>query len=218
MFGKKLILFFIALFFVSVLYAQEGGSLADEAKAKAGKIADVAGELQALSNDAASAGDTKLKVCVDSQLGTVNGLVSSAAGIASQVASLVAAGKTADAQNQMIALNSMADAADQALSKAQSCESGDNQKPVEKNDSKSNKQSNSVSDAMKLDIGSDLVTEVVRVVEGADSADAAGADESDIQKSGNENAGEIAPSAEDPQDVPQPAEEEEDIEEQSPTK
>jgi len=211
---QKFILFFVSFVFVSLLYAQDASSLADEAQGKADKIAGVVSELQSLASEASSSGDSKLKACVEKQLGAAKGLASAAGSMVSQIASLAAAGKTADAQNQLIALSGMADNADQALAAAQSCEEGgQNQKPAQQQ----SKKSDNVSNAMKLDIGGDMATEVSRTVEGSDSADAAGIDASDVQQSGNESSAEIAPSAEDPQDATL-IEEEEEIEEQSRTK
>ena len=260
---QKVMLLFISFVFVSLLYAQEdASSLAGEAQSMADKISEVASELQGLASEAASAGDTKLKACIDGNLRAVKSLVSSANSMVSQIASLAASGKVAEAKNLLEGLGGMADNADQVLTKAQSCEGGSNQqKAADKKDSKlqnqnrpqtqaaqpqvsadgsvtmtntadgssnaasSSDSSTSVSDAMSLDIGSDMVTETERDVEGTDTSDAAGADMGGGLQSGSGDTSaidEIAPEtgtvADDPQDVPVPVEEEEEIEDQSPTR
>jgi hypothetical protein len=246
MFYQKVILFFVSLVFISVIYAQDGGSsLADEAQGVVDKIAEVASELQGLLSEAESAGDSTLKNCVSNHLSNVNGLVSSARGTASQIATLVENGKTDEAKNLMEGLNSLVENANQALNQAQSCEGSNKnakkttqQMPQQPNSNSANVNntasnttvsntgsdaSTSVSDAMSMDIGSDMVTETSRNVEGTDTADAAGAEAGGgIQQSGNETAtDEIIPSAapeDDTQDAFLPVEEEEEIEDQSPTK
>ena len=246
-----------------MVYAQENASVADEAQNQADKIADVAAELQRMVAEADSAGDKKLKGCVEGILGNAKTLVSSASGMVPRIASLAEAGKADEAAAQLEALNGMADSADQLLAKAQSCEGGDtnkaqtkkesdsqNKKPATGNpnapatvnanlntadaaaesDSKAESDTNaeesgvddntSVSDAMSLDMGSDMVTETERNVEGSDAADAAGADASDIQQSGNETAADDFTTAQTPTDTtsePLPEHEPEEIE-QSPTR
>lgn len=274
MFYQKVLLLLVSFIFVSMAYAQENASVADEAQTQADKIADVAAELQRLSAEAESSGDSKLKDCIDGNLGSVKGLAASASGMVSRIASLAEAGKADEAASQLEALNGMAESADQLLAKAQSCEGGDpnkaqtkkesdskNKKPATGNntntpdtanvnananvnvntadvaaesDSKAESDTNaeaateestvddntSVSDAMSLDMGSDMVTETERSVEGSDSADAAGADASDIQQSGNETTADDFTTAQTPTDTtsePLPEHEPEEIE-QSPTR
>lgn len=259
MFYQKVLLLLASFVFVSVLYAQAGSSVADEAQAQADKIADVAAELQRLFADADSNGDKKLKGCIEGHLGAVKGLAASASGMVPRIVSLAEAGKAEEAATQMEALNGMADSADQLLAKAQSCEGGDpNKAPAKKDDSQAKKpttnnsnvsatnanptanvnvntdsnsesaaaesdssnDSTSVSDAMSLDMGSDMVTETERNVEGSDHADAAGADASDVQQSANETVADDFTTAQTPTDTtsePLPEHEPEEIE-QSPTR
>lgn len=270
MFYQKVLLLLVSLIFVSMVYAQENASVADEAQTQADKIADVAAELQRLSAEAESSGDSKLKDCIDGNLGAVKGLASSASGMVSRIASLAEAGKADEAASQLEALNGMAESADQLLAKAQSCEGGDpnkaqtkkesdsqTKKPATSNtnapatanvnanvnvntadaaesDSKAESDTNaeaateestvddntSVSDAMSLDMGSDMVTETERNVEGSDNADAAGADASDVQQSGNETTADDFTTEQTPTDTtsePLPEHEPEEIE-QSPTR
>ena len=260
MFYQKIMILFVSFVFVSMLYAQEdASSLAGEAQSMADKISEVASELQGLASEAASSGDSKLKGCVDANLRVVKGLASSANSMVSQITSLAASGKVAEAKNLLEGLNGMAENADQVLAKAQSCEGGSQQqKAADKKDSKvqnqraqtpgqlqtvsadgsvtmtntadgsnaaSSDSSASVSDAMSMDIGSDLVTETERNVEGTDTSDAAGADAGGGLQSGSGDTSaidEIAPEAgtvaDDPQDVSVPAEEEEDMVDPSPSK
>ena len=65
---QKFILFFVPFVFVSLLYAQDASSLADEAQGKADKIAGVVSELQSLASEASSSGDSKLKACVEKRI------------------------------------------------------------------------------------------------------------------------------------------------------
>ena len=261
MFYRKVLLLLFSFIFVSMVYAQENASVADEAQNQADKIADVAAELQRMVAEADSSGDKKLKGCVEGILGNAKTLVSSASGMVPRIASLAEAGKADEAAAQLEALNGMADSADQLLAKAQSCEGGDtnkaqtkkesdsqNKKPATGNpnapatvnanlntaDAAAESDSNadagaeesgvddntSVSDAMSLDMGADMVTETERNVEGTDHADAAGADASDIQQSGNETAADDFTTAQTPTDTtsePLPEHEPEEIE-QSPTR
>ncbi|MBP5406843.1 hypothetical protein J6Z19_06815 [bacterium] len=221
MFCRKYILFSVLIVIASALFAEVGTetlSLAEEAQAKADRISDIEGELKQIASEAASSGDSKLKVCVEKYSGTVKGLVKSANEVVLQVLLFVTLGKSAEAQNQMNALNALADSADAAHSKALNCEKSDDVRKIANAGEFHKNQQNGVSDAMNLGVGSDLPTEINRgAVKGSDLTDAAGVDSSDIQHSENENFEDIIFSGEDPQDIEKPVEEEEIIEEQSPT-
>ena len=221
MFFQKIILFCCSIVAAAALFADVSSaalSLADEAQAKADKISAVESELKQLSSEASLSGDSKLKVCIENYLGTVKGLAASANGMTSQIVLLVTTDKTMEARNQISALNALAESATQALAKAKSCEKSDmDPKHLNKNDYQKNP-AGSVSDAMKLNAGNDLPTEIDRsAVEGSDPADAAGVETSDIQRSSNETSDIFSFSGEDPQDVEKYAEEEEGTEVQSPT-
>ena len=221
MFCRKYILFSVLIIVASALFAEVGTatlSWADEAQAKADKISNIEVELKQLISEATSSGDSRLKVCLEKYSGTVKGLMESANEMVLQVLLFVTLGKSMEARNQINVLNALADSADQALTDAQSCERTDEiYNNVNKNELNKNP-SGSVSDAMKLNVGDDLPTEIDRgAVEGSDLADAAEVETSDIQYSVNETSDNLIFSGEDPRDIEKPFEEEEKIEVQSPT-
>lgn len=212
---SKFILLFVSLLLASALYAD----IKDDAQAKASKIADVEAELNKASADASAAKDQKWKSCVSGHLGSVKNLVSSASGIASKIVALVAAGKIAEAQGQLVILNGMAESAEKSLAAAQSCERSN------QTQSKTEQQSAvraSVSSAMSLSMGNDMPTEISRgAMEGSDSADAANIDASGVIQTTNDGsaANDIvatATAAETPEDASQ-VEQVPDQEDQSPT-
>lgn len=212
---SKFILLFVSLLLASALYAD----IKDDAQAKASKIADVEAELNKASADASAAKDQKWKSCVSGHLGSVKNLVSSASGIASKIVALVAAGKIAEAQGQLVILNGMAESAEKSLAAAQSCERSN------QTQSKTEQQTAvraSVSSAMSLSMGNDMPTEISRgAMEGSDSADAANIDASGVIQTTNDGsaANDIvatATAAETPEDASQ-VEQVPDQEDQSPT-
>lgn len=215
---SKFILLFVSLLLASALYAD----IKDDAQAKASKIADVEAELNKENADASAAKDQKWKTCVAGPLGEVKGLVSSAAGIASKIATLVAAGKMAEAQGQLVILNGMAESAEKALAAAQSCERSNQ---AQTKTEQQNVVKVTVSSAMNLSMGNDMPTEINRgSMEGSDSADAAGIDASGVIQTANDGsaANDIAATttaAETPEDASQVVPEEivPDQEDQSPT-
>lgn len=215
---SKFILLFVSLLLASALYAD----IKDDAQAKASKIADVEAELNKENADASAAKDQKWKTCVARPLGEVKGLVSSAAGIASKIATLVAAGKMAEAQGQLVILNGMAESAEKALAAAQSCERSNQ---AQTKTEQQNVVKVTVSSAMNLSMGNDMPTEINRgSMEGSDSADAAGIDASGVIQTANDGsaANDIvaaATAAETPEDASQVVPEEivPDQEDQSPT-
>ena len=214
---SKFILLFVSLVFASALYADDGSDLKSEAQAKADKISDVESALNDANAEAAAAKDQKWQSCVKKHLDTVKGLASSAAGIAVKISGLVASGKTAEAQSQLIILNGMVDSADKALSDAQTCERSDaSQKQAENEENSASK--GGVSSAMSLDMGSDMATEINRgAVEGSDSADAANVDASGEQQTANDGSANEGPVvSETPEDASQ-VEQVPDQEDQSPT-
>lgn len=210
---SKFILLFVSLLLASALYAD----IKDDAQAKASKIADVEAELNKASADASAAKDQKWKSCVSGHLGSVKNLVSSASGIASKIVALVAAGKIAEAQGQLVILNGMAESAEKSLAAAQSCERSN------QTQSKTERQSAvraSVSSAMSLSMGNDMPTEINRgAMEGSDSADAANIDASGVIQTTNDGSSSeeiTAAAAETPEDASQ-VEQVPDQEDQSPT-
>ena len=217
---SKVFLLFVSLLLASALYAD----IKDDAQAKASKIADVEAELNKESADASAAKDQKWKSCVAGHLGNVKNLVSSASGIASKIVALVASGKVAEAQGQLVILNGMAESAEKALAAAQSCErSNQTQAKAEQQNGPVRV---TVSSAMNLSMGNDMPTEINRgSMEGSDSADAAGIDASGVIQTSNDgsSANEITAStatpAETPEDASQVVPEEilPDQEDQSPT-
>ncbi|MBQ4438289.1 hypothetical protein II898_05395 [bacterium] len=215
---SKFILLFVSLLLASALYAD----IKDDAQAKASKIADVEAELNKENADASAAKDQKWKTCVAGPLGEVKGLVSSAAGIASKIATLVAAGKMTEAQGQLVILNGMAESAEKALAAAQSCERSNQ---AQTKTEQQNVVKVTVSSAMNLSMGNDMPTEINRgSMEGSDSADAAGIDASGVIQTANDGsaANDIAAAAtaaETPEDASQVVPEEivPDQEDQSPT-
>ena len=186
-FSTKFVLLIAALIFTSMLYAED---IKDEAKSQADKISDVEAEINRMSSEAASANDQKWKSCLGKHLGTVKGLVGRAAGIVGKIPGLVAAGKVAEAQNQLVILGGMADSANKSLAEAQNCERST---PAPQSQTKTEQKSaiakNTVSSAMSLDIGADSPTEINRgSVEGSDSADAAGLDASGVIQTSNDGS------------------------------
>lgn len=214
---SKFVLLFVSLIFASVLYADDGSSLKDEAQAKADKISGIESELNDANAEASAAKDQKWKSCVGKHLSTVKGLAASASSIAAKISGLVAAGKTAEAQSQLVILNGMADSADKALGEAQSCERSDTPQKQAKNEENSASKGG-VSSAMALDMGNDMATEINRgSVEGSDSADAANVDASGEQQTANDGSSSEAPVvSETPEDASQ-VEQVPDQEDQSPT-
>ena len=216
---SKFILLFVSLLLASALYAD----IKDDAQAKASKIADVEAELNKASADASAAKDQKWKSCVSGHLGSVKNLVSSASGIASKIATLVAAGKIAEAQGQLVILNGMAESAEKALAAAQSCERSNQ---AQTKTEQQNVVKVTVTSAMNLSMGNDMPTEINRgSMEGSDSADAAGIDASGVIQTANDGsaandiAAATATAAETPEDASQVVPEEivPDQEDQSPT-
>ena len=189
MFCRKYLLLFVFVAVMSRLFAQvdsEALSLVDEAKAKAGKISNVENKLKQLSSKAALSGDSKLKVCIQNYLVTVNGLVTSANGMTSQIVLLATTGKTMEARNQMSALNALTDSADQALAQAKSCERSDAVSQNHDENDLQKSQRGSVSEVMELNVGNNLPTEIDRsAIKSSDSVDAASAETSDVQRSSN---------------------------------
>ena len=211
---SKVFLLFVSLLLASALYAD----IKDDAQAKASKIADVEAELNKENADASSAKDQKWKSCLAGPVGEVKGLVSSASGIVSKIIAMVASGKLAEAQGQLVILNGMAESADKALAAAKSCERSS------QTQSKAEQQNGPVratlSSVMNLSMGNDMPTEISRgSMEGSDSADAAGIDASGVIQTANDGSSseEIAPAAtETPEDASQ-VEQVPDQEDQSPT-
>lgn len=214
---SKIFLLFVSLILASVLYADDGSSLASDAQAKADKISNVEAALNDANAEASAAKDQKWKSCVGKHLGTVKGLAASAASIAAKIPGLVAAGKTAEAQSQLVILSGMADSADKALSEAQTCERSDTPQKQAKNEENSASKGG-VSSAMALEMGGDMATEINRgAVAGSDSADAANVDASGEQQTANDGSSSEAPVAsETPEDASQ-VEQVPDQEDQSPT-
>lgn len=212
---SKVFLLFVSLLLASALYAD----IKDDAQAKASKIADVEAELNKESADASAAKDQKWKSCVAGHLGNVKNLVSSASGIASKIVALVASGKVAEAQGQLVILNGMAESAEKSLAAAQSCErSNQTQTKTEQQNAVARV---TVSSAFSLSMGNDMPTEINRgAMEGSDSADAAGIDASGVIQTANDgsSANEIVATtaAETPEDASQ-IEQVPDREDQSPT-
>lgn len=212
---SKVFLLFVSLLLASALYAD----IKDDAQAKASKIADVEAELNKESADASAAKDQKWKSCVAGHLGNVKNLVSSASGIASKIVALVASGKVAEAQGQLVILNGMAESAEKSLAAAQSCErSNQTQTKTEQQNGIARV---TVSSALNLSMGNDMPTEINRgAMEGSDSADAAGIDASGVIQTANDgsSANEIVATtaAETPEDASQ-IEQVPDQEDQSPT-
>ena len=214
---SKFVLLFVSLIVASVLYADDGSSLKDDAQTKADKISDAVEELNKASAEASAAKDQKWKSCVNGHLSTVKGLAASAASIAAKIPGLVASGKTSEAQSQLVILNGMADSADKALAAAQSCERSAAPKQQAKNE-RNSVSKGGVSSAMALDMGSDMATEINRgSVEGSDSADAANVDASGEQQTANDGSSNESPVvSETPEDASQ-IEQVPDQEDQSPT-
>jgi hypothetical protein len=214
---SKFVLLFLSLMFASALYADDGSSLASDAQAKADKISSAEAALNDANAEAAAAKDQKWKSCVGKHLNTVKGLAASAASIAAKIPGLVAAGKTAEAQSQLVILGGMADSADKALSEAQACERSDAPQKQAKNEENSASKGG-VSSAMSLEMGGDMATEINRgSVAGSDSADAANVDASGEQQTANDGSSNEAPVAsETPEDASQ-VEQVPDQEDQSPT-
>ncbi|MBO4710771.1 hypothetical protein J5681_02505 [bacterium] len=214
---SKIFLLFVSLILASVLYADDGSSLASDAQAKADKISNVEAALNDANAEASAAKDQKWKSCVGKHLGTVKGLAASAASIAAKIPGLVAAGKTSEAQSQLVILSGMADSADKALSEAQTCERSDTPQKQAKNEENSASKGG-VSSAMALEMGGDMATEINRgAVAGSDSADAANVDASGEQQTANDGSSNEAPVAsETPEDASQ-VEQVPDQEDQSPT-
>ncbi len=210
---SKIFLLFVSLLLASALYAD----IKDDAQAKASKIADVEAELNKANADASAAKDQKWKSCVSGHLGSVKNLVSSASGVVSKIVALVAAGKLAEAQGQLVILNGMAESAEKSLAAAQSCERSN------QTQTKTEQQTVArvtVSSALNLSMGNDMPTEISRgSMEGSDSADAAGIDASGVIQTANDAsaANEITATAtETPEDASQ-VEQVPDQEDQSPT-
>lgn len=210
---SKIFLLFVSLLLASALYAD----IKDDAQAKASKIADVEAELNKANADASAAKDQKWKSCVSGHLGSVKNLVSSASGVVSKIVALVAAGKLAEAQGQLVILNGMAESAEKSLAAAQSCERSN------QTQTKTEQQTVArvtVSSALNLSMGNDMPTEINRgSMEGSDSADAAGIDASGVIQTTNDAsaANEITATAtETPEDASQ-VEQVPDQEDQSPT-
>ncbi|MBR4531525.1 hypothetical protein IKO70_03855 [bacterium] len=210
---SKIFLLFVSLLLASALYAD----IKDDAQAKASKIADVEAELNKANADASAAKDQKWKSCVSGHLGSVKNLVSSASGVVSKIVALVAAGKLAEAQGQLVILNGMAESAEKSLAAAQSCERSN------QTQTKTEQQTVArvtVSSALNLSMGNDMPTEINRgSMEGSDSADAAGIDASGVIQTANDAsaANEITATAtETPEDASQ-VEQVPDQEDQSPT-
>lgn len=211
---SKVFLLFVSLLLASALYAD----IKDDAQAKASKIADVEAELNKESADASAAKDQKWKACVNTNLSSVKGLVSSASGIVSKIVALVAAGKVAEAQGQLVILNGMAESADKYLAAGQSCERSNQAQ------TKSEQQNTAIkatlSSAMNLSVGNDMPTEINRgAMEGSDSADAAGIDASGVIQTSNDGSANVdiaATATETPEDASQ-IEQVPDQEDQSPT-
>ena len=135
----------------------------------------------------------------------------------SKIVALVAAGKIAEAQGQLVILNGMAESAEKSLAAAQSCERSN------QTQSKTERQSAvraSVSSAMSLSMGNDMPTEINRgAMEGSDSADAANIDASGVIQTTNDGSSSeeiTAAAAETPEDASQ-VEQVPDQEDQSPT-
>jgi hypothetical protein len=215
---SKLFLLITSLLLASVLYAD----IKDDAQAKASKIADVEAELNKENADASSAKDQKWKNCLAGPVGEVKGLVSSAAGIASKIVALVAAGKIAEAQGQLVILNGMAESADKALATAKSCERSNQTAQTKTEQQNLNGARATMSSAMNLSMGTDMPTEINRgAMEGSDSADAAGIDASGVIQTANDGSAseEIAAAVtEAPEDASQAVPEEEPAQDiQSPT-
>ena len=210
---SKIFLLFVSLLLASALYAD----IKDDAQAKASKIADVEAELNKANADASAAKDQKWKSCVSGHLGSVKNLVSSASGVVSKIVALVAAGKLAEAQGQLVILNGMAESAEKSLAAAQSCERSN------QTQTKTEQQTVArvtVSSALNLSMGNDMPTEINRgSMEGSDSADAAGIDASGVIQTANDGSStnEItAAPTETPEDASQ-LEQVPDQEDQSPT-
>lgn len=210
---SKIFLLFVSLLLASALYAD----IKDDAQAKASKIADVEAELNKANADASAAKDQKWKSCVSGHLGSVKNLVSSASGVVSKIVALVAAGKLAEAQGQLVILNGMAESAEKSLAAAQSCERSN------QTQTKTEQQTVArvtVSSALNLSMGNDMPTEINRgSMEGSDSADAAGIDASGVIQTTNDGSStnEItAAPTETPEDASQ-VEQVPDQEDQSPT-
>ena len=209
---SKFVLLFVSLIFVSMLYADAK----DDAQAKADKISDVAAELNKAHAEASAANDTNWKACVGKQLNTVKGLVASAASIAAKIQGLVAAGKAAEVESQLVILDGMAESADKALAEAQTCEKSGGQQQAKTEQNSASK--GSVSSAMKLDFANDMPTEINRgSVETSNSADAANIDASDVPQTTNDGSADTAVVvSETPEDASQ-IEQIPDQEDQSPT-
>lgn len=210
---SKFVLLFVSLLFASMLYAD----VKDDAQAKADKISDAVEELNKASAEASAAKDQKWKSCVNGHLNTVKGLAGSAASIAAKIQGLVAAGKTSEAQSQLVILNGMADSADKALAAAQTCEKSGGQQQQAKNEQTSASKGG-VTSAMTLNVGNDMATEINRgAVETSNSADAANVDGSDVPQTANDGSANEGPVAsETPEDASQ-VEQVPDQEDQSPT-
>ena len=189
MFRRKYLLLFVSIAVMSRLFAQvdsEALSLVDETKAKNGKISSVENKLKQFASKAALSGDSKLKACIQKYLVTVNGLVTSADSITSQIVLLATTGKTMEARNQMGALNTLTDSADQALAQAKSCERSDAVSQNQDENGFQKSQRASVSEVMELNVGNNFPTEIDRsAIKGSDSVDAASAETSDVQHSSN---------------------------------
>lgn len=189
-FSTKFVLLFVALIFASMLYADDASSVKDEAQAQADKISDVEAEINRMNSEASSANDQKWKSCLGKHLGTVKSLAGRAAGIVSKISGLVASGKVAEAQGQLVILSGMTDAANKSLAASQTCErSNTAQQQQSKTDQKTAAMRGSVSTAMSLEIGNDSPTEINRgAIESSDSADAAGVDASGVIQTANDGS------------------------------
>lgn len=219
-FSTKFVLLFIALIFASMLYADDASSVKDEAQAQADKISDVEAEINRMNSEASSANDQKWKSCLGKHLGTVKSLAGRAAGIVSKISGLVASGKVAEAQGQLVILSGMTDAANKSLVASQTCERSNIAQQQQSKTEQKIAMRGSVSTAMSLEIGNDSPTEINRgAIESSDSADAAGVDGSGVIQTANDGSSlnDIAvATTETPEDASQ-VEQVPDPDDQSPT-
>lgn len=224
--------FFCCFFAVIALFAQENSadeqnkkddimqdpaSMKQDAQDQAARVSDVEITLSKMNAEAVREKDIKWKVCLDNYLGTVKGMAESASSVAAKIPELVDAGKFEDAKSQLVLLRGLADSAEKSLAESQGCErqlsnNTQNSTIVKEIDSASeekgaNLETESVSDAMNMNIGGDFVTEIDKAsVEGSDAADAAGAEQSDVN-TGSANAGSSdsnAATSEEPEIIPDP--------------
>lgn len=195
---RKMLVFLMAFSILQFVYAQpengksdtknDADSISKEAKAKVAKVAEVESALEKLSQKALTEKDVKWKVCLDEYVGTFKGVALGAVNAGSKVDELVRAGKTEEANNQLILLRGLAESAEKTLAESQTCE-----RQLTSVDAKSStvKEINSkmtgtvdnesVNDSMGVGFGSEFVADTDKsVVSGSDLADAGGVDSSDV--------------------------------------